>query len=97
MNREAPPNDSSPTYREYLANKAEYSAGGLSHYFNGEMGIASNVLGVLRARIDSLSMQPEDKSAILLQLDEAALHLSAAHEIANATFDLLIAIEDSKS
>ena len=97
MSNETIPNEHLPNYREYLENKAEYSVSGLSHYFNGEMGVASNLIGTLRARIELLSTTPENKVKLLSQLNDASRHLGAAHEIANATFDLLITKEDAKS
>jgi hypothetical protein len=91
MNPEFPRSERAPTFQEYKrANEGRYSVEHLSHYFNTELGIAANLIGVLRARITALSDSPELTSIVMSQLTEVVGHLTTVHEIANASFDLLV-------
>lgn len=98
MNPEVPPNENPQTFQEYKeAKTAEYSASRLSHYFNSELGIASNLIGTLRARIKSYPISTDVALAVVSQLNEITNHLTTVHEIANASFDLLITKEDAET
>jgi hypothetical protein len=98
MNHEVPHDEYPETFREYKETKAsEYSGSRLSHYFNSELGIASNLIGTLHARLNSYHIPTNAESAIASQLNEIIEHLRTVHEIANASFELLITKEDSEN
>lgn len=91
MNPELPQREEFPTFQEYKQNKTtEYSPDRLSHYFNAELGIASNLIMTLRSRIKSSSASPELASTMLSQIDEITGHLVTVHEIGNVSFDLIL-------
>lgn len=91
MSPELPRAERAPTFQEYKeSNEGRYSVEYLSHYLNSELGIATNLIGVLRARVATLSGSPELPSIVDLQFAEIASRLATVHEIANISFDLLI-------
>jgi len=91
MNFESPRQEDFPTFQEYKQNKeAAYSADRLSHYFNNELGTASNLIMTLRARVKSSSVSPELASTMLSQINEITGHLATVHEIGNISIDLLL-------
>jgi hypothetical protein len=91
VNHEIPQRKDFPTFQEYKQNKeTEYLAETLSHYFNNELGTASNLLAALRSRLTSATISPDLASAILIQINEIMTHLVTVHEIGNIGLDLLL-------
>jgi len=77
-------------FAEYKqAHEGVYSPERLEHYFNTEMGIASNLLFTLSARIKS----GNDKEGLSSEIDALFVtigeHLVTSHEIGNLMADLL--------
>jgi hypothetical protein len=91
MNAEFPQREDFPTFQEYKQNKeVAYSADRLSHYFNNELGTASNLIASLRSRISSSSGSSDVISTMLSEIDKIAGHLATVHEIGNISIDLLL-------
>lgn len=95
MSAENPRREHFQTFKEYKEKKeGAYSADQLSHYFNSELGIASNLIHTLRAVIKQPTTPPELASAILSKIDAIIEHLVTVHEIGNVSFDLLLEKEE---
>jgi hypothetical protein len=96
MSFEKRPKDQEGGFAEYKRNhEGAYSAERLVHYFNTEMGIASNLLNTLRARIESRQNAEgvtTDVSTIFAEISE---HLMNSHEIGNLMSELLHGFEQN--
>jgi hypothetical protein len=90
MSFEIPRPDSGINFAEYKrAHEGSYTPERLTHHFNTQMGMASNLLSTLRTRINTAE-NPEIRMADIDALIKSTIeHLVTAHEIGNLLSDML--------
>lgn len=94
MNPEVPHNKDS-TFQEYRSsNEGSLSSERLSHYFNNELGTASNLIAALRSRVASVTLGKDLSLELTSKLDDVIKHLTIVHEIGNISLDLLAHKDD---
>ena len=96
MHYELPPENTHLTFEEYKSeSKASYATEKLSHYFNNEVGVVSNLHATIRSRILS-SRSNDPAQGIVPDIDRAIHHLATVHEIGNIGLDILLERENRK-
>jgi hypothetical protein len=94
MTLESPPGDANKPFADYKkSHEGPYRVDVLSHYFNGELGIASNILGTLIDRLDSTGRNEEEWQEVHSKLKEVIQSLETVHEIGNICFEQMLDLE----